>query len=308
MAKKLGYYVDGWNLADYIRDAIEKYGWEEIVIWGPKGSGKSNTELQIGYLVYKNWDIVLDMTIYKPELYTKKTEKRKRIPCLKWDDITVHLPRSLYFTNRKLYQEVKKNWTAQRVTINVFVCTTPHKEELPDFILRDMSLEIILGKQIDGYSLYMVQRHVYLPDFKRPLKELRRMVLVEEDFVPFTPEKAKDPQFLQLRKLGSTEWPGVPKEVFKQYWDMRIEMAMEAREKLNELFQQISSELPDEDWISVSEAARIWKVTPQTIRNAIKDNIIKKWRRLPSGRLQVSKKEILDMIQKPLDALPEQVK
>jgi excisionase family DNA binding protein len=165
---------------------------------------------------------------------------------------------------------------------------------------------MILGKQDMSCSLYQVQRHVFLPDIKKPLREYRKIILIEEDLLPFTPEKAQE--IIDLRKNGSTEWPGVPKEVFKKYWSLRVEMAMEAKEQLDEIFEKVLGELPEDDWISISEAAKIWGCSRHTIRRAIEKGIIKKWKRLPSGYTYVSRKEIKSLVQTPLDALPSQAK
>ena len=58
LSEEYGLFKPGWCLVDYLRDSIWKYGWEEIVIWGTKGGGKSNMLLQIGYQLLEDWDKV----------------------------------------------------------------------------------------------------------------------------------------------------------------------------------------------------------------------------------------------------------
>jgi len=232
LAVELGYIVPEWSLEDYIRDAIRNYGWESIVIWGPKGSGKSNLMLQIGYMVYQDWDLVLQHVIFEPSDFIRITKEGGRIPWLGWDDIGVHLPRTLYFTDRKLWSAFKRNWDAFRTNLSVFTFTIPVKTNVASFLLDDATGEIFIGKRVGGsmIQVYEFQRWMWTIDYGAHDKANFQMIQVEKAPLPYTPE--------QSRALNS-KLPGVPKEVFKKYWEKRVELAEKARQDLYILLEDL---------------------------------------------------------------------
>src|SRR3990167_771317 len=62
-SEQQGYIRRGWNLQQYMMAAIKgdpndktkRAGFNNILLWGDMGSGKSNLELQYGKLVYGTW-------------------------------------------------------------------------------------------------------------------------------------------------------------------------------------------------------------------------------------------------------------
>ena len=235
---QLGYVEPEWLIEDYLRYAIDNYGWECIIIWGPKGGGKSNLMLQLGYMIYKNWNTVLEHIIFKPDDFIRivdESAKAERIPFLGWDDIGVYLPSSLYSTDRDLWTAFKENWDAFRTKLNVFVCTTPIKDHVASFILHDVTGEIAVARRQGEVSRYSFQRWVWDTNLKNPLKNKFELVNVEGGdtpcYFPLTPEMSI--------KLGDKRFPGVPENVFKKYWEKRMELAEEARGKLVVLLRKL---------------------------------------------------------------------
>jgi len=263
-AIELGYVVQGWTLEDYIRDSIEHYGWESIVIWGPKGSGKSNFLLQIGYMVYQDWNKVLNHIVFSPMDFIRITKDPGRIPWLGWDDIAAYLPRSLYFTNRALWSAFKQNWDTFRTKLNSFVCTSPLKSKIASFILEDLSGEIFMNRRVgEGLStIYDFQRWMWSLDFTNPLKENFDIIRVDKQALPFTPEVSAN---------YKTRLPGVPTEVFKTYWERRMNLAEESRTKLHGIVQKLEVKEEKEEKskaeLTASEAGRILRKQAKDIKH-----------------------------------------
>jgi len=244
-AIELGYIVEGWYIEDYCRDAIENHGWESLCIWGPKGSLKSNLMLQLGYLIYKDWDLVLNHVVFRPRDFIRITEGEGRIPCIMWDDIGVHLPRTLYFTDRKLWSRLKSNWDAFRPKLSVFLCTTPRKEKVASFIIDDLSGEVLLGKRVGEVLInkYDFQRWLWQFDFIKPTKSRFSMVQVEKEPLPGTPKLSYG-----LKDKLERVLPGIPTDVFQRYYAERIELANEARLKLARQVRDLVEE-EKEQWL-----------------------------------------------------------
>ncbi len=260
-AKEYGYIVEGWYLEDYLRDAIKNNGWESLVIWGPKGSLKSNLLLQAGYLVYGDWQTVLNHIIFTPQDFIKITEKKGRIPWLGWDDIGVHLPRSLYFTNRQLWSDLKSNWDAFRVKLSVFMCTAPRKDKVASFITDDLSGEIFLGKRVGPtlVNLYDFQRWIWSLDLEQAEKPKFDMVRVEKEPLPGTPKISYG---IQHKQNLDRVLPGCPTDVFKTYFTRRVDLAEQARSKLANHIRKLSEEkeevLPKELAEMTNKERRSW--------------------------------------------------
>ena len=263
-ALELGYVVQGWTLEDYIRDSIEHYGWESIVIWGSKGSGKSNFLLQIGYMVYQDWDKVLSHIVFSPMDFIRITKEPGRIPWLGWDDIAAYLPRSLYFTNRALWSAFKQNWDTFRTKLNSFVCTSPLKSKIASFVLEDLSGEIFMNRRVgDNLStVYDFQRWMWSLDFTNPLKEHFDIIRVDKNLLPFTPE---------VSGHLKTRLPGVPTKVFKVYWKKRMDLAEESRTKLHAIVQKLEMKaaIEEPEPVPQSQASQAGRLLVQ-IREAKK--------------------------------------
>jgi len=242
-SEALGYIRPGWALDDYMRYTIDNMGWDFIVIWGEMGGGKSNLLLQLGYMVYKDWDIVLDQIIFTPEEFRLKVkdavQSGERIPWLGWDDIGAWASSDLYHIDRRSYSLLKRGWQLIRPRVSVVACTIPCKADLVAFMLDDMTFEIHVGKRYETwYGIYICNRWLKSYDLKNPKKIMWDPIIIEAGHFPLVPEvKAdlvenlpheygyidKDGRFIP-RKM-KMDFPGVPRDVFKQYFEKRLQLA-----------------------------------------------------------------------------------
>jgi len=240
----------GYSLVDYLRHAIDNYGWECIPIGGVKGEAKSNLLLQTGYAIFEDWDAVHEYTVMEPEDFLNILDQRGRHPWVGWDDITAHLPRSLYFTDRELWAELQKNWALYRTKMNCFVCTAPRKNRIATFILEDITGDIICFNRVglDIKSHFDFQRWMWQRDLKDPKSMVARPIQVESIPFPLTPDAWKIDKEMQAQKIridGVTysgadfyekvSLMGVPRREFKKYWKRRIELADKASADFREL-------------------------------------------------------------------------
>jgi len=79
-------------------------------------------------------------------------------------------------------------------------------------------------------TIYDFQRWMWSLNFANPLKENFDIIRVDKDLLPFTPE---------VSSHSKTRLPGVPTEVFKTYWQKRIDLAEESRTKLHRIVQKL---------------------------------------------------------------------
>lgn len=242
-AIKLGVIKPGKTLLGYLRDAIENYGWECIPIGGKKGDAKSNLLLQAAYSIYDDWDAVHEHIVMDPLKFLNLLDDsfHQRIPFVGFDDITVHLPRSLYFTDRNLWAELQKNWASYRTKMNCFMCTSPRKDRVASFVLEDITGDIIVYNRIkDIKSHYNLNRWMWQRDFKDP-KSMRATPLQVEDLAfPLIPGAINIDKELQgnivvggRKYKGVDFYPqvgltGVPRKQFKRYWERRLSLADKA--------------------------------------------------------------------------------
>jgi len=274
-AQKQGVVYPGYCGVDYMRHAIDIFGWECTTIDGVKGSAKSCQMQQRGYAIYQDWDTVEQYTVMEPEDFMNIMDERGRIPWIGWDDITVHLPRSLYFTDRELWAELSKNWAAYRTKLNCFDCTTPRKDRVASFILEDLTGDITcFNRYKDMVSHYDFQRWMWQRDFKDPKKKHPTPIQIEPATAfPLTPGAIKiSPELKQgTIVVGGVEIPklefytleksgliGMPRPRFRKYWKRRLELANQAAKRLKAIFKkrQPKPVEPPPPESETSEAAR----------------------------------------------------
>lgn len=237
-----GFFEPGWGIGDYISSAIDHYGWECIPIWGIKGSKKSNRMLSYLYGVYGDWEKVHKHTVVEPMDYAALIAEKGRIPAVGWDDISAYLDSQLYFEDRPLYTKIKRSWALTRTKMNVFLCTSPLKTDIPAFILRDMTSEIFCspkrGNDDQGMTTY--DRWAWSKDDYDPMKVRKRSINVHRWMIFDIYE--------------------VPKEEFQRYWARRLKLAEYGSKMVVEAFKEAFNhadipEAPTEP--EVREAAQI---------------------------------------------------
>lgn len=274
LARKLGIYHDGWDLAHYFRDAAEHYRWICMIKWGEKGGLKSNSMAQDGYTCFHQFDEfvpavnragepILDARTDKPILVGKITDwtdmaawglepwddgpnagkiagvkqsfvfrprdftqmlkeamkADRRLTWVGWDDINIHLPRSMYFTKRKLWETLAKNWEGMRANMNIFECTAPRKDRVASFILGDMNWESLCSNQLSEAT----RRWFWESDYYDPEKVNKYRIDVE------------DKPVIQDR---------VPKEFWDWYWATKKSLIDESTEGMIETLEEIDNPQP----------------------------------------------------------------
>ena len=214
-AIELGYIIPGYRIEDYVYKAVEEYGFLSIMIIGPVGSGKSNLALQLAYYAYRDWNVALSRLVMSRREFLELLNKGKRIPLIIGDDIGAWLPRTLYFTDRKAWEYMRKIWEMVRTNVNVFIATAPTREDVVSFIADKSDMLIIMHKRLGYVGRCEVQRRVFLQDYERD-KEFRRLVLIEELEFPLKPGiKARD----------ADRFPGIPEHIWEKYWKRRVSKA-----------------------------------------------------------------------------------
>lgn len=253
-AIKYGVVKLGWTATDYMRYAIENYGWESTGITGLKGSAKSNLLLQRGFAIYKDWDLVFKRTFteidYFLALLEDAIERRIRIPWVGCDDIATIFPRSLYFTDRKLYSELKSAWETTRTIISNFDWTATRKNKVSTFITDDITGDIICYNRVgDLYASYDYQRWFWQRDFADPNEMYAKPVAIEDSRFPLIPE-AINHDCLTKRKylvcgqeydakeyFERADLGGVPRQEFIRYWEHRLDLASTSYRKFKTIIQ-----------------------------------------------------------------------
>ena len=246
-ARQLGVLKDGWRYQDYCLACGPSFGWLCSVVWGEKGSGKSNSMLQHGYAMFhapdrfevvgtnedgspiqrgiiedwsdmEAWEKVLKYTVFRPRdfasLLNTVLKERQRLSWCAWDDINIHFPRSMYSTNRKLWEQFSKNWEGFRANLSVFECTAPRKDKVVSFILSDLNWDCLVSAR----HKVELTRWFWDKDFYEPEKVNKFRIDV-------------DAEELVLEH--------VPKEVWDRYWQRKIELTDESTEGFQTMLEDM---------------------------------------------------------------------
>lgn len=243
-AVKYGVVKRGWTAADYMRDSCKNMGWESTAITGPKGSAKSSLLLQRGYSIYQNWDLTRKYTFTDREKFLGLLEdaigKKERIPWVGGDDIATIFPKSLYFTDRKLYSELQSSWETLRTVMSNFDFTATRKNKVASFITSDITGDIITyDRQGEILAHYDYRRWLWLRNLKDPTEMVAKLISIEDVPFPLTPDSLKLSKLLREGTFISggqayqgedyfknrARLTGVPREDFKKYWDERLGLA-----------------------------------------------------------------------------------
>ena len=243
MAWKAGFYEPGWNIIDYLRFAIDNYGWENFPIWGIKGSKKSNRLMWMLHEIYGNWESVHKFMVMQPLEFTSllkdslnNPEKQTRIPMIGWDDMSAWFDSQLYFENRDLYTKTKRSWALMRTKLNVFASTCPLKTDLPGFVLRDINAECFCSPKMT----ITYDRWTWRKNYFDPMKVVKRPINVL-NFEPF--------DYL------NPENGGVPTSEFKIYWERRMKLADTATSDLVSTLEEAFGDAPTQEDIDLAKKA-----------------------------------------------------
>jgi hypothetical protein len=266
IAVKYGVVRKGWTANDYMRESFANYGWESTAITGPKGSAKSNLLLQRGYSIYENWDEVLRHTITTREafmdLLEKAIEGNERIPWVGVDDIATIFPRSLYFTDRKLYSELKSSWETMRTVMSNFDFTATRKNKVSTFITEDITGDIITyNRKGEIIAHYDYRRWLWLRNLKDPTEMVAKLIAIEDIPFPLLPDSFKLDKVLRDGGfiVGGVVYHGerffkekarligVPRPVFVTYWNNRLSLASTAYHRFKRILEATKRKESKED-------------------------------------------------------------
>lgn len=104
------------------------------IVYAKQRLGKSVYALQVGYDIYRDWDVVLDHTVFQLEDVLDKilcaVEKDVVIPYLIWDDTGVHGNKYLFFTNHTLTMMIQGLFDVVGTAVKCFIMTTPNPGNL----------------------------------------------------------------------------------------------------------------------------------------------------------------------------------
>lgn len=277
---KFGLIRIGWTLRDYMAYAVETTGYETICTWAERGSGKSNRLLIHGGWMhcqdkydYDGWKIVLERTKFKPKDFISMLRgipHGKRYPWVGIDDIGVHMPSTIWRTDIETYQAVDAVWAAIRTKVNVIDVNIPLIDRLAKNIKDSLSFEMFMGKNQN----ILIERLVRLPNIRDQLEANFRKCQIEP-----------------IHKIDLYE---VPTDVFKEYWEMRLTLADEALERLDNIFSK--RELEDgivenpDNWTPSLDVAMELCLSPITISTLVRDKSIRT--KIIKGRLHVFNEDI----------------
>jgi hypothetical protein len=217
-AKKLGMIVDGWGILDYLQNAIEKNGYEMVLIWGNQGSGKSSFMLYLAYQILGDWDKVLNQLCFTPMDVIRKAEELpfgKRYPLLLWDDVGVHFPATSFRTNIDIYEAVGRMLDVYRTIASVIICTAPDIRRFPKVMRDNETIEVWMTRLTgENISYYRALRIVKLQNYYSDLEIYLKKPTIEHGFY-------------QLDKH-------IPRNIWNTYWEKRLELSRKAVEMLKE--------------------------------------------------------------------------
>jgi hypothetical protein len=267
-AEKFGVIHRGWTCIDYMRYAIMRHGWESTCVGGMKGSFKSNLMMQHGQTLYGDIDKAREhMVTIRPQLMKHMRyaiDNDITIPWEACDDIVTLFPKSLYFTDRKMYSKLQSGWEASRTVFSCFEFSCVQKNKVAGFILEDITGDIKCYNPIfitheDGSMTpikghYDYRRWMWTRNFKDPTMDIPKLIAIEDIPFPVTPDAFKiDPQLREGIFISSgvaykgeeffkqhAGLTGIDTPKFRTYWQDRLKITRNAFESFEEVLDDIN--------------------------------------------------------------------
>jgi len=239
-----GYWQPGWEICHYFQHAPRINGFESCIVWGPKGSYKSNREAWLAWVVYEDFDLVWKNYVMHPETFIELIRTPGRIPHMTWDDCASYLDSTLYFDNRDLYIKIKRYWWLLRTKISNFVCSTPNKGKIAGFILDDMTSEMKCSPRAN----FNYDRWAWRMNFKNPKKVDMFPVNIHQrrrfNYKFFEHARIFNPETVKLEPDPRTGiW--FPAKEWDRYWAMRLEFSERGGGNLETAMKEAFSDPPD---------------------------------------------------------------
>jgi hypothetical protein len=279
LAMIFGYIIPEYTMRDYVEYAIESPGgYETIDIWGVQGSKKSNRTMQIAFWVYGDWDVVLREMVLVPDakdlagyedrgfLQKMKSIARGRVkPLVAWDDLTVSLPSSSFKTDIDVYGAVDAAWAAIRTKIKVMVLNNPLIDRITKNIKDNVSIEVMIGRN----QVEQIERWFHLVGLKQQNSNFFKV---------------------QIEPLHKFDWRQVPVDVFREYQNLRLEIADYAVHKMGKAMDD-SGGLEGE-WLNPIQIMNEIDIAPSSLNDMYKRNFIP--HKKVNGVIWVSKQDFDD--------------
>jgi len=186
----------------------DKYAW--IVCWGPPRYGKSTLCLLLAYWIYKDWDKVLDCIVFNlnqllyklergiPERWPTRNQLHDRTPLLIWDDFACHAGKAKTQHERS-WDIFKGAFDSLGTKLGVLIANMVTPSSPTQQLTEKYSHELYVYSR--GRCKYDRVKH-------------------QQDYYNFRTRQNKE-------WLCDFEFAEVPKDVFKQYDEMRCSLADE---------------------------------------------------------------------------------
>lgn len=286
LALTFGLIIPEYTMKDYILYAIEsKSGYETVDIWGVQGSKKSCRTMIISHWCYGKdrkdyhaWDKVLNNMVLMPDAHEfpgyeargflqkmKSITKGEVVPLVAWDDITVNMPSSTFKTDIDVYGAVDAAWAAIRTKIKVMLLNNPLIDRLGRNIKDNITIECYIGRN----QVEQVERCIRLPGLKT----------IESKFFK-----------ILVEPLHQFDYTYVPKSIFKEYFELRKEIADFAIQRMGKAFKDESALL--EDMMTPVQIMNEISIAPSSLNDMIKRNFIPHEK--INGKLYIPKKDFED--------------
>ncbi|MEN3051962.1 MAG: hypothetical protein ABC596_09160 [Candidatus Methanosuratincola petrocarbonis] len=269
-AHQFGYIKLGWNLYDYLiaavrgieGDPMPKAGFEDVIIWGKQGTGKSNLAMQLMFILYQDWDWVLKRVILTPQevlsLYKETKAMTGRIPIVELDDITTIFPKQLWFMSKDMYIALQQFIATVRMRFCNILVSTPLPQNVVSSLKENASFEVVVYPA----TSYMVERYAWLTDLKRPCVATLKKIYTE---------------------YSTFDIFNVPGDVWKEYEDKRWEVTEGIVRKMEENLKKMEEDMqarenedeadepPDpEKYLHISTVMRDMSWTPLKARRELR--------------------------------------
>lgn len=201
------------DLWDIINDDL--YAW--FCVWGPPRTGKSNLCLLLSYYVYKDWDKVLNSVVFnlngllyklqagEPQRFPTYNGLHKRVPLIIMDDYGAHCNKAKTQHERG-WDVFKGGFDTLGTMLGILIANMVSPNEATQQLSDKYTHEIFVHSR--GQAKY-------------------DKVHQQQDFNSWRAMQSKE--WLQEFTFGE-----VPKDVFKQYDEMRCQLAQEVLFSINE--------------------------------------------------------------------------
>ena len=210
--------IPEWGILDYCRYAWEHNGHTNSCLWGEKGNYKSALSLLFGRDLLKDYDKVLHFTVTSldefKELLRETTESKRRIAWANLDDISVYLPTTLYYRDSKLWELLKRDFTAIRVFLANLMYSAPKKKDVLKLFIDDMNFEV----EVKSSMRYTLQRWIHETNPEDRIVNNERAIRLQKnvEFNPFD----------------------IPIEIFSKYEVKRLKLAEQTNKEVVDYLDQ----------------------------------------------------------------------